>query len=162
MLQRLKVTGGIITTILFAISVAISVMVITWIHKLEETACKCSEDFKRDYIKYYLYVYVSIYTFMYLNAMYMLLTSKVLFVNGIVMVLTSILQTILPIFALLNIIFSLMYIWRLKEINCKCSEDIRREIYYVLNWINVGFIGLAVIMIIFIAIVAGSVMASLK
>jgi mannitol-specific phosphotransferase system IIBC component len=61
-------------------------------------------------------------------------------------------QTLLPIFSILNIIFSIMYIWHLKEIDCKCSEDFRREIYYILNWISVGFIAMAVIIILFVAI----------
>lgn len=156
MIRKLKLSAAILTTIMFAFSVGISIMVLTWIHKLEETACKCSEDFKRDYIKYYFYCYIALYTLMYLNAMYVIFGGGFGVTNSFVFLILSIIQYVLPVFALLNMIFSIMYIWRLKEIDCKCSEDIRREIYYVLNWINVGFMALSVLMILFIAIVGAA------
>jgi hypothetical protein len=159
MIRKVKISVAILATVLFAISLAISIMVLTWIHKLEETACKCSEDFKRDYIKYYFYVYIALYTLMYINAMYVIFSGKIGASNVFVGLMLSIIQYILPVFGLLNMIFSIMYIWRLKEINCKCSEDIRREIYYVLNWINVGFLALGVVMIILSAIIWAAVFA---
>lgn len=158
--MKIKLLGLVITTLLFLISVGFSIMVLTWINKLEATACKCSEDFKRDYIKYYFYVYVSLYSLMYLNAVYMLMAGSLSIFSGIILFIISIVQYILPIFSLLNIIFSIMYIWKLKEIQCACSEDIRREIFYVLSWINVGFMALAVLLVFFTAIVGGAVMAS--
>ena len=42
---------------LIVVTLVIYGMALEWIMKLETTNCKCSEDFKRDYIKYYLYIY---------------------------------------------------------------------------------------------------------
>jgi hypothetical protein len=41
---------------------------------------------------------------------------------------------------ILNTIFAIMYINDLR--NCKCSEDIRRDIYYYLNIIYISFVAL--------------------
>lgn len=153
MIRKLKLSGAILSTLMFAFSIGISIMVLTWIDKLEKTACKCSEDFKREYIKYYLYSYIALYTLMYLITMYMIFYDMTVVKYSFVMVFVSIFKYIVPVFAIINTIFSIMYIWKLKEIDCKCSEDIRREIYYVLNWINVGFLGLTIVLVFFIAIV---------
>jgi hypothetical protein len=153
-MKELKSIGIASVSITYIIAVGISVMVLTWIHKLEDTVCKCSIDFKRDYIKYYLYVYIVFYTLWFFAIIYMIYFFNLnnIFANGLVSLTLTLMQTLLPIFSILNIIFSIMYIWHLKEIDCKCSEDIRREIYYILNWISVGFIIMAVIIILFAAI----------
>ena len=118
--------------IVFSIAVGISLVALTWIHKLEEISCKCSEDFKRDYIKYFLYIYIGLYT--------VAAFSSILQLSGyrykINTTLFKIFKIIFYIASLLNSIFAIIYIYRLKEIDCKCSEDVRREIYYVLNWIT--------------------------
>ncbi len=152
MIRSLRLSAAIITTVIYAIGLGISIMVLTWIDKLEKTACKCSEDFKRDYIKYYFYGYIVCLTLIYANALSIIL-SEFSVSNSAVITLIGIIRYILPIFGLINMILSIMYIWKLKQIDCKCSEDIRREIYYVLNWINVGFLGLGVLLIILSAIV---------
>jgi hypothetical protein len=153
-MKELKSIGIASVSITYIIAVGISVMVLTWIHKLEDTVCKCSVDFKRDYIKYYLYAYIVFYTlwfFAILYMMYFFYLNNIL-ANGLISLVLTLMQTFLPIFSILNIVFSIMYIWHLKEIDCKCSEDIRREIYYILNWISIGFIIMAIIIILFVAI----------
>jgi hypothetical protein len=130
--------------IVFSIAVGISLVALTWIHKLEEISCKCSEDFKRDYIKYFLYIYIGLYT--------VAAFSSILQLSGyrykINTTLLKIFKIIFYIASLLNSIFAIIYIYRLKEIDCKCSEDVRREIYYVLNWITIAFIALIFLIII--------------
>jgi hypothetical protein len=130
--------------IVFSIAVGISLVALTWIHKLEEISCKCSEDFKRDYIKYFLYIYIGLYT--------VAAFSSILQLSGyrykINTTLFKIFKIIFYIASLLNSIFAIIYIYRLKEIDCKCSEDVRREIYYVLNWITIAFIALIFLIII--------------
>lgn len=150
-MKKLQSAGLAGVTFMYIIAIAFSIMALTWIDKLEKTACQCSVDFKRDYIKYYLYCYVALYTIMYIIVVYMMYFFNP-YMNSISLGFINIIQMILPFFALLNVVFSIMYIWKLKETDCKCSEDIRREIYYVLNWINVGFIALAIIITFFLAI----------
>jgi hypothetical protein len=45
----------------------------------------------------------------------------------------------------LNIIISIIFINKLKEINCECSEDIRREVYFIYNIVLASFIGIALL-----------------
>lgn len=126
--------------ILFALSIAVglSLVALSWIHKLEEISCKCSEDFKRDYIKYFLYIYIGLFA--------VAAFSSILQLSGyrykINTTVFKIFKNIFYIASLLNSIFAIIYIYRLKEIDCKCSEDVRRDIYYVLNWIYIAFVAL--------------------
>lgn len=130
--------------IVFSIAVGISLVALTWIHKLEEISCKCSEDFKRNYIKYFLYIYIGLYVVIALSSIFKLSgyyykINKTLF---------NVFKNIFYIAGILNSIFAVMYIYKLKEIDCKCSEDVRREIYYVLNWMYVAFVALIFLLMI--------------
>jgi hypothetical protein len=138
-------------TIFYAFAIGISAMALTWIDKLEKIACKCSQDFKRDYIKYFLYVYVIILALAYFNTLLVVFewNGKL---HKILQKLLRVLIFVVPIALLLNSIFSIIYIHQLKEVNCKCSEDVRREIYYIVNWIHIGFIALQILIGIFAAI----------
>ena len=138
-------------TIFYAFALGISIMALTWIDKLEKISCKCSEDFKRDYIKYFLYIYIIILALAYFNTLLVAFewNGKL---HKILQKLLRVLIFVIPIALLLNTIFSIIYIHRLKEIDCKCSEDVRREVYYLINLIHIGFIGLQILLGIFAAI----------
>ena len=122
----------LISVILTLFILGISVMALSWINKLEETLCKCSEDYKRDYIKYYLYVYI----------LFLLLTIAFAYVKlgKTAKKIMNFVNVIMIIGLILNTIFAIMYINDLR--NCKCSEDIRRDIYYYLNIIYISFVAL--------------------
>lgn len=144
-----------LSIIFFSIFLIIPVIVIysitlRWIDKLEKTNCKCSEDYKRDYIKYYLYVYLALVG---LNILFM-----IFFSNANSKILKSFKplimakKYIMPIFTIINMIFSIMYITKLKELDCKCSEDIIREVYYY--W-NIIMIAITAITLLFPLIIVG-------
>ena len=52
----------------------------------------------------------------------------------------SIFHMIITIFGFINIFIVIIFINKLKEINCVCSEDIRREVYYIYNTISLFLI----------------------
>ena len=52
----------------------------------------------------------------------------------------SIFHMIISIFGFINIFIVIIFINKLKEINCVCSEDIRREVYYIYNTISLFLI----------------------
>lgn len=122
----------LVSVILTLFILGISVMALSWINKLEETMCKCSEDYKRDYIKYYLYVYI----------LFLLLTIAIAYVKlgKTAKQIMKFVNVVMIIGLILNTIFAIMYINDLR--NCKCSEDIRRDIYYYLNIIYISFVAL--------------------
>jgi hypothetical protein len=45
----------------------------------------------------------------------------------------------------LNIIISIIFINKLKELNCECSDDIKREVYFIYNIVLAAIIGITVL-----------------
>ncbi len=144
----------VVQTITLAFVIGISIMAVTWIHKLEDLKCICSDDFRRDYIKYFLYIYIGIISLIYIvTAMiYFGFLSK--FTDSLAM---NVVKNVFYLSLILNSVFVVSWIFELKEKNCKCSEDIRREIYYVLNWIYIAFVALVIISMIFFFLVGMNV-----
>lgn len=136
--------ASFIVIVLLITVIVINIMALQWIYKLEEISCKCSEDWKRDYIKYYLIVYFVIIT---INFLLLLLNGNN--INSYIVGFTF----IFSIFTFINTVMSVIYINQLKEIKCNCSEDIRREIYYYYNIINIALFAISFILNIILVIV---------
>ena len=146
--SRMNSYGLIFNIILGLIGISINISAILWIYKLENIDCKCSNNWMRIYIKYYLHVILPIMVISLFIHVY-------LYVNN--MVYTDIKSNLLSlylfiiggfnIFGFLNIIISIIFINKLKEINCDCSEDIKREVYYIYNIIMASLICLTILMI---------------
>jgi hypothetical protein len=146
--SRMNSYGLIFNIILGLIGISINISAILWIYKLENIDCKCSNNWMRIYIKYYLHVIIPIMVISLFIHVY-------LYVNN--MVYTDIKSNLLSlylfiiggfnIFGFLNIIISIIFINKLKEINCDCSEDIKREVYYIYNIIMASLICLTILMI---------------
>ena len=144
----MKNYGLIFNILIGLIAIPINISAILWIYKLENIDCKCSNNWMRIYIKYYLHVIIPIMVISLLMHVY-------LFVNN--MVYTDIRSNLLSlyffiiggfnIFGFLNIIISIIFINKLKEINCDCSEDIKREVYYIYNIIMASLICLTILML---------------
>lgn len=146
--SRMKTYGLIFNILIWLIAIPINISAILWIYKLENIDCKCSNNWMRIYIKYYLHVIIPIMVISLLMHVY-------LFINN--MVYTDIKSNLLSlyffiiggfnIFGFLNIIISIIFINKLKEINCDCSEDIKREVYYIYNIIMASLICLTILML---------------
>jgi len=146
--SRMKTYGLIFNILIGLIAIPINISAILWIYKLENIDCKCSNNWMRIYIKYYLHVIIPIMVISLLMHVY-------LFINN--MVYTDIKSNLLSlyffiiggfnIFGFLNIIISIIFINKLKEINCDCSEDIKREVYYIYNIIMASLICLTILML---------------
>ena len=130
------IVGGII-------GLLINVSALTWLHKLEEMNCACSEHWMRSYIKYYLYVIIPIFCIGLLINAYLYISdySIIDLNNNDVFTFYKSFTNIVSLFGLANIIIVIIFINRLKEINCECSEDIKREIYWIYNMILASIIG---------------------
>jgi hypothetical protein len=139
---------GLIFSMIFGITaLIINVNAILWVYKLEAIPeCKCSDNWMRTYVKYYLLVVIPFMIVMLLIQLYLYSTG--LGHNDI----TSSLYTMFRMFyglvnfvGFINIIITIIFINRLKEINCECSEDVRREIYFIYNIILASFIGITIL-----------------
>jgi len=50
------------------------------------------------------------------------------------------------LFAFINIFVVIAYVQKLKDINCDCSEDIKREIYWYYNIIMASILALYILL----------------
>jgi uncharacterized membrane protein len=127
----------------------INIYALVWIFKLEEIPeCKCSESWMRTYIKYYLHASIPVMVISSLINMYLYSNSLLPddLSNNSLFGAYRIFTGFVSLFGFANIVIAIVFINKLKEINCECSEDIKREIYYIYNIIGALFIGLAVLL----------------
>jgi hypothetical protein len=114
----------------------INVNAIIWINKLEDIKCACSENWMRSYIKNFLYIFILFSILNIVLTIYMYSNNfNTIQISPLLSLGFSILHMIITIFGFINIFIVIIFINKLKEINCVCSEDIRREVYYIYNTI---------------------------
>lgn len=119
----------ILGLLFFMISTSINISTLFWIHKLSRIDCKCSEDYKREYIKYFLTIIIPIQTAIFIYLQFYSWELKSNFVIGAY-----------ATFALLNItnvVMSIWYIYNLQKQECECSEAKIRTFYY---WYKVAMV----------------------
>jgi hypothetical protein len=139
--------------ILLIIILLININASIWIAKLEKINCACSDNFMRNYIKYFLFVMIPAIIVQLFVAIYMYSNN----INSICMSNTMLMfigfsRFIFGIFYIINICIAIIYINRLKELNCECSEDIRREVYWIYNIILVSILCILIILVLIFAI----------
>lgn len=133
--------------VLSIITIIINIMGFIWIKNLEDISCECSENWMRDYIKYFLISYfiinsINLLLSIYINTIknkegfFMSLTKNPLYI------IWNFIIAIYVFFAFINIFIVISYIQKLKDANCECSEDIKREIYWYYNIIIASIIAL--------------------
>jgi hypothetical protein len=143
--------------VLFIAVITIHILALMWLQKLETTSCKCSVNWKRDYIKYFLYAY---FVFIALQLVSFLVTGKQLvqsessIVRGLAM--------LFNIFAFANAFIVIFYVKELKDSQCKCSEDVQREVYYYWNIVYLALWALAVLMTLIAFIIGLIFLANMK
>lgn len=117
--------------ITLGISVAFPIVALIWINKLETTKCSCSDNWERDYMKNYLYFIIS-FTVTNIILTILLQTNISLIIKNLFgKIITSIIFYLLLFVSLAYTVITIDYITKLKNIDCKCSEDIKREVTYI-------------------------------
>jgi hypothetical protein len=145
--SSVKSTTLLFGTILGFIGLIINVYAIIWIYKLETIDCKCSNTWMRMYIKFFLHVIIPVMVIQMLVNIY--LYSNNMSPNDITSDMFSLYKMIVGfvnILGFLNIVISIIFINKLKEMNCECSEDIQREVYFIYNIVLASIIGVFVLM----------------
>lgn len=135
-----SIVGGII-------GIIINISALMWLQKLEELNCACSEHWMRNYIKYYLYVIIPIFFIGLIINIYAYFSDVSIneIHNNNLFIFYRSFAGIVSLFGFANIFIVIIFINRLKEINCECSEDIKREVYWVYNIILAAIIGLTIL-----------------
>lgn len=141
-------TSILFSIVIWIIALIINVYALIWIMKLEAIPeCKCSDNWMRLYIKYFLHVYIpiliiSIIIYIYLYSSGLAPTDLT---SGI-FVAYRMFVGIVGLFGFANMIIAIVFISKLKELNCECSEDIRREVYWIYNIILACYIGIVILL----------------
>jgi hypothetical protein len=130
-IARFSTTMTILMVIIFSVTLAINVGGLMWINKLEEINCACSEHWMRTYIKYYLYVLIPISFLSLAMTIYRFHISSD--IHSPVFYYYGLFTFIFGIFGFINIFVVVIFVNKLKEINCVCSEDVKREVYWIYN-----------------------------
>ena len=129
------------------IGLIINVYALVWIMKLEAIPeCKCSDNWMRLYIKSFLQVYIPVLIINLLIIIYLYSTGLAAsdLTSGIFVAYRAFVGFV-GLFAFANMIIAIMFISKLKEMNCECSEDIKREIYFIYNIIIASFMALGIL-----------------
>lgn len=126
----------------------VNILIFNYIYKLEKISCECSEDWRRDYIKYYsliTIVGVVIVAIMYIgNITY----STQLF---------KFLSSIFSIFGLVNIYALFTYSQNIVINNCECSKSWERTFIYYYSMVVIVLYLLMISAIFFTVLFRGDV-----
>ena len=139
----------VVIVVLSLFSIIINFLALLWIQKLDNIPdCTCSEDWKRKYIKYFLYAYFIILTISIFMNVYLLISNETMesLKSSYMYHIYNAITFIFGIFGVFNLFVSIYYINDLKNTHCECSEDIRREIYYYYNIIRLCLMILFIIL----------------
>lgn len=119
-----------VSLILAMITLTLNIFYLSYVYNLEVNDCTCSEDWRRDFIKYYSMILI-----LKLIIMIFLLNKKNK--NKIVMTVLKVLVFLTGLGNLLYVYSLLTYAHKLRKKTCECSEHTIREIMYWFSLVNV-------------------------
>lgn len=124
-------------SLFFVVNIAILIIIIYYLKKLETIECKCALNFKHHYIFYFSCISL-LYALM--NFAFSSLKIYKIFVLFIAIP--------LMVGSIINIIFTIQYVNDLKDKNCNCSESINREIMYIVAILRASVLVLTILILI--------------
>lgn len=129
--MKLAMIISIAFIIIFTVLIlAINIGALLWINKLEKISCKCSEHWKRTYIKRYIYFILALQLINLISTIIYRVKFSDIIKNNLGINIYILFSIGILIATILNIIYTITYIDDLRKENCSCSEDIKRELYY--------------------------------
>lgn len=151
-------SGMAVIASLISIAILIlNVFVVVYLNNLETIGCKCAMDFRRTYIMTYTIIsLLNIVLYPIFRYLVVTMDSKVI---SIVLYAWSIIMTLA---GLLNIVFAVQYIHRLREEKCACSKSVVRDVWEVTIYITIALIILAFLNLIYLLITTRDFQKSLS
>ena len=104
----------------------VNILIFNYVYKLEKITCECSENWKRDYIKYYSLITIIIITFAAI-----IKVSNISYPEGLV----RFLSTLYSIFGLINIYALFTYSQTIVIEHCDCTKSWERTFIYYYSMI---------------------------
>lgn len=118
------------------------IIIIYYLYHLEKIGCKCSLNYRRNYILIYNVCIVCVSVFM----LFTHINPSIIFpIFGVLFLFASI----------LNVIFTIQYVNELKKQKCDCSESFMRNLMYILAIIQIFSWVLVIVTLIIVAITYG-------
>jgi hypothetical protein len=136
----LKNNLGFIIFVYF-INVVLYFITFSWIVILEKNKCECSNNWKREFIKYFLLIFIS---YIILSILFQLTNTNSIVFNYI--------KYILYVAEIVFIIITFIYIQELIKNKCECSKMIQRDITYIYTIVDIIVILLSIFLAICVTI----------
>lgn len=127
--------GGIIDVMIVSFIFIYWLLVWSYVTRLEQIGCKCSRDWRREYIRYYAIL-----------MLFIMLTSFVTKIHSIAF--TFLLIVLNAVF----LVAVFQYIHRLKREKCKCSQSVTRDVMEVVNIVQIVLFSLGILLMILVAV----------
>ena len=153
-MNDLATISGVIAVVFGLAIIALHVVVLTYINKLENINCPCAEHPYRNFLKYYLIVSIVILT---IN-MFIPFVQPNAAVSGF-------LGFFLLLWVVATVAFyimAVMYVRYLVKAKCECSEDVRRQVLYIWSILELCLIGVLFMLPLLIFIIFGSMSLALS
>lgn len=117
---------GIFSFLLVIVVLTLELLILRYLMRLEQIGCECAMDWRRDYIMFFIALTI-------VNAFVVLFMGPQQLPG---------LQFALFIMGIMNVVFVLQYVHRLKKEKCECSISVYREIMYVIAILRAALYGL--------------------
>jgi glucose-6-phosphate-specific signal transduction histidine kinase len=122
--------------ILNAVIIGIWLYILNYMYKLHEIGCTCADDWRRNYIMYFIIFLIIVFLLQILGV-----------INN-----KSFSPFIMTIYFILTVVFIMIvyhYIYDLKTKPCKCSEDTARTILEYFNYIQIALLSIVIILMVY-------------
>ena len=137
-IQRSGMARGVVV-VSSLITVAINAYILNYLLNLEKSECECSDNWQRDYIKYYSVVAITVASIL------ILLMASGLRLPRVLNNLLSVVSYLLRFFTLINVFVLYNYSRNLVLKDCKCSENTARTFMKYYSMIVIGLMVLAIL-----------------
>ena len=150
---KLAAIFGLLLSLAF---IGIQIYILYYTFKLERIGCECSKDFRRVYAQVYIIMSFAVYVA--LGILETLTDAQ----NFKVMAATKgTLNAIMFVAGIVYTFFVWQYISRLRRIKCVCSESLARDIWEIVNYIEIAVLVLSFIIVMIAMLYYVSIVQSL-
>ena len=126
----------LLSVVLRSVVLVLNAVCLSYIYKLEKTGCPCAASPYRNFLKGYM-----IFAIAYL--VLMILLTGAFAKGGVAQVVIDVLFTLATV---VFFILAIVYIRRLVQEKCACSEDVRREVLFYWSIIQLSLMGIVIIL----------------
>ena len=154
--QGTKTALSIISMLIGLAYIGIQIYILYYTFMLERIGCACATDFRRTYAQAYIIVSLVLYI---ASGVLTALTNNE---NERIMVtVKAIINGVMFIAGLVYVVFVWQYIAKLRRIKCACSTSLARDVWEVVNYIQIAMICLVILLTVIAMVSSASLYSSI-